>query len=187
MSHDYVVIAFFDDEFAARQAADALRDWDKERKDIKLGSCGVIFEKNGRLKTHVGCWGGPEARVGAVIGVIAAVFSGGMGLVGGTVAGGVTGGDVGSFFRQASHLQERDFEIIMESLHEGKGVLLVTCNSDELDDTAEQLKVLGGAVSAWELPAGTLDETAKATVSAAIEEGAEADAVEEQWFLNANK
>ena len=169
MSHDYVVIAFFDDEFEARQAADALRDWDKERKDIKLGSCGVIFEKNGRLKTHVGRWGGPEARVGAVIGVIAAVFSGGMGLVGGTVAGDVTGGAAGSFFRKANHLQVKDFEVIMEALHEGKGVLLVTCNSDELDDTAEQLKVLGGHVSAWELPAGTLDETAKAMVDIVAE------------------
>ena len=169
MSHDYVVIAFFDDEFAARQAADALRDWDKERKDIKLGGCGVIVEKNGRLKTHVGRWGGREARVGAVIGVIAAVFSGGLSFVGGVVAGGVSGGGVGSFFRQARHLQQRDFEIIMETLHAGKGVLLTTCNSDELNDTAEQVKVLGGQVSAWELPAGTLDETAKAMVDATVE------------------
>ena len=56
MSHDYVIIAFFDDEFAARQAAEALRDWDKERKDIKLEGCGVMVEKNGRLKTHVSRW-----------------------------------------------------------------------------------------------------------------------------------
>lgn len=176
MSHDYVVIAFFDDEFAARQAADALKDWDVERKDIKLGACGVIFEKSGRLKTHVNRWGGPEARIGAVIGVIAAVYSVGLDLVGGTVAGNVTGGAAGSFFRQARHLQERDFEIIMEALHAGKGVLLATCNSAELNDTAEQVKVLGGQVSAWELPAGTLDETAKAMAAAAVEANAGADA-----------
>jgi hypothetical protein len=169
VSHDYVVIAFFDDEFAARQAADALRDWDKKRKDIKLGGCGVIVEKNGRLKTHVSRWAGRGDRVGAAIGVIAAVFSGGLSFVGGVVAGGVSGGGVGSFFRQAKHLQERDFEIIMEALHAGKGVLLTTCNSDELNDTAEQVKVLGGQVSAWELPAGTLDETAKAMVDATVE------------------
>jgi len=168
VSHDYVIIAFFDDEFAACRAADALRNWDQERKDIRLGGCGVIVEKNGRLKTHVGRWGGGEARVGAVIGVIAAVFSGGLGLVGGAVAGDVTGGGVGSFFHKASHLQEKDFEIIVEALHAGKGVLLVTCNSDELHDMAEQVKVLGGDVSAWELPAGTLDETAKAMVDASV-------------------
>jgi hypothetical protein len=172
VSHDYVIIAFFDDAFAARQAADALRNWDQERKDIRLGGCGVIVEKNGRLKTDVGRWGGPEARIEAVIGVIAAVFSGGLGLVGGDV----TGGGVGSFFHKASHLQEKDFEIIMEALHAGKGLLLTTCNSDELSDTAEQVKVLGGAVSAWELPAGTLDETAKAMVDAVVEPDAEADA-----------
>jgi hypothetical protein len=113
------------------------------------------------------------------------VFSGGLGLVGGAVAGGVTGGGVGSFFRQANHLQERDFEIILEALHAGKGVLLTTCNSDELNDTAEQVKVLGGHVSAWELPAGTLDETAKAMVDAAVETDAEADAEEKQWFQKA--
>ena len=175
MSHDYVVIAFFDDEFAVRQAADALQDWDKERKDIKLGGCGVIVEKNGRLKTHVGRWGGREARVGAVIGVIAAVFSGGLGLVGGAVARDVTGGVIGSFFRQARHLQERDSEIIMEALHAGKGLLLATCNSDELNDTAEQVKVLGGHVSAWELSAGTLAETAKAMVDATVETDAKAN------------
>ena len=176
MSHDYVVIALFDDEFAARQAADALRNWDKERNDIRLGGCGVIVEKNGRLRTHVGRWGGHEARVGAAIGVIAAVFSGGLGLVGGAVAGSVTGGAIGSFFRHARHLQERDFEIIMEALHAGNGLLLAACNSDELNDTAEQVKVLGGHVSAWELPAGTLDETAEAMVDAAVEADAEADA-----------
>ena len=175
MSHDYVVIAFFDDEFAAHQAADALRDWDKERKDIKLGGCGVMVEKNGRLKTHIGRGGGREARVGAVIGVIAAVFSGDLGIVDGAVAGGVAGGGVGSFFRQAKHLQKRDFEIIMEALHAGKGLLLATCNSDELNDTVEQVKVLGGDVSAWELPAGTLDETAKDMLDAAVETDAEVD------------
>jgi len=168
VSHDYVVIAFFDDAFAVRQTNDALRDWDQERKDFKLGGCGVIVEKNGRLKTHVDRWGGREVRVGAVIGVIAAVFNGGLDLVSGTVAEDVIGGGVGSFFRQANHLQERDFEIIMEALHAGKGLLLATCNGDELNDTAERLKVLGGAVSAWELPAGTLDETAKEMVDVTV-------------------
>jgi hypothetical protein len=171
VSHDYVIIAFFDNEFATRKAADALKHWDVERKDIQLGACGVIVEKNGELKTHIGRWGGHEARVGAVIGVIAAVFSGGLDLVG----GGMIGGGVGSFFRRANHLEERDFEIIMEMLQAGKGILLVTCNSDELDDTAEQVKVLDGHVSVWELPAGTLNETAKDMVDAAVEANAGAD------------
>jgi hypothetical protein len=38
------------------------------------------------------------------------------------------------------------------------------------------VKVFGGDVSAWELPAGTLDETAKAVVDATVEANAEADA-----------
>ena len=169
MSNDHVVLAFFDDEATARQAADALRDWDKERNDCKLGACGVIVEKNGKLIKHVGRWGGRGARVGAVIGVIAAVFSGGVGIVGGAVAGGVTGGVVGSFFQKASHLQERDFEIILEALHNGKGVLLATCDSEELSTTVDQVKALGGEVTAWELPEGSLDETVEGIVDAAVE------------------
>ena len=50
MSHDHVVVGFFNDKSAARKAADALKDWDKGRKDVKLGACGVIVEKNGKLE-----------------------------------------------------------------------------------------------------------------------------------------
>jgi hypothetical protein len=81
----------------------------------------------------------------------------------------VTGGVVGFFFRKTNHLQEKDFEIIMEALHEGKGILLAACNSDELYATPEQIKDLGGEVCAWELLAGTLSETAKGIVDTAAE------------------
>jgi hypothetical protein len=169
MPNDHVVIAFFDNETAARKAADSLEDWDKSREDIKLGACGVIVEKNGKIKKHVGRWGGGGAGVGAIMGVVAAVFTGGVGIIGGAVAGGVTGGSVGSFFRKANHLTEKDFEIIIQALHEGKGVLLATCDADELTDTVEKEKALGGDVSAWELPEGTLDETAAGMVDAAVD------------------
>jgi len=167
--HDHIVFAFFDNESAACKAADSLEDWDKSREDIKLGACGVIVEEDGKIKKHVGRWGGPGAWVGAIIGVVEAVFTGGVGIVSGATAGGATGGGAGSFFRKAKHLTERDFEFIVEALHRGQGVLLVTCSPDELVDTAEQLKALGGEVSAWELPEGTLDETAAGMVDTAVD------------------
>jgi len=168
VSNEYIVFAFFDNESAACKAADSLEDWDKSREDIKLGACGVIVEKNGKIKEHVGRWDGRGAGVGAIMGVVAAVFTGGVGIVGGAVAGGVAGGGVGSFFRKANHLTEKDFEIIIEALHRGKGVLLATCDADELTDTVEEVKALGGDVNAWELPEGTLDETAAGMVDTAV-------------------
>jgi hypothetical protein len=169
VSNEYIVFAFFDNESAACKAADSLEDWDKSREDIKLGACGVFVAEDGKIKKHVGRWGGPGAWVGAIIGVVEAVFTGGVGIVSDGMAGGVTVGGVGSFIRRANHLTERDFEIIVEALHKGKGVLLAACNPDELVDTAEELKALGGEVSAWELPEGTLDETAAGMVDTTVD------------------
>ena len=45
-----LIIAYFLDDKAAKDAAQKLRHWDKETDDIKLGSMGIItLDKNGKV------------------------------------------------------------------------------------------------------------------------------------------
>ena len=86
------IIAIFSSEDAAKQAAKDLQDWDKANDDIKLGAIGTMTKKGDKVKTHVGRKTGSGAKVGAVMGVTAAVLSGGITLVPGVVGGAVGGG-----------------------------------------------------------------------------------------------
>ena len=53
MANQQIVLAFFDDEAAADDAVESLKDWDKANKDVKLTSIGVlVLDDKGQLKTR---------------------------------------------------------------------------------------------------------------------------------------
>src|SRR4051812_40645950 len=97
--NDHVVIAIYSSEDAAKQASKALQSWDKANDEIKLGAIGTISKKGEKVHTSVGRKTGSGAKVGAVLGVTAAVLSGGLTLVPSAVGGAVGGGVVGTFFK----------------------------------------------------------------------------------------
>ncbi len=46
-----LIIAYFPSADAAQEAGDHLKEWDKERKDIKLGAMSIMtMDENGELK-----------------------------------------------------------------------------------------------------------------------------------------
>ena len=48
-----LVLAFFENEAAADQAVDAVKQWDKASKEIKLGAIGILVKDDkGKIKTH---------------------------------------------------------------------------------------------------------------------------------------
>src|SRR6476620_2067246 len=96
-NNDHVVIALYSSEDAANDASKALQSWDKANDDIKLGSIGTISKKGDKVKTHVGRKTRSGAKAGAVLGVTAAVLSGGVTLIPGLVGGAAAGGVLGSF------------------------------------------------------------------------------------------
>ena len=78
----HAVIAIFASEAAAKQGMDALKGWDQASPAIKLGAIGTIAKKGDKVTTHVGLMTGKGAATGAIIGVIAAVLSGGLTMMG---------------------------------------------------------------------------------------------------------
>lgn len=77
----HVVIAIFAGKATAEQAIDALNR-DRASPEIKLGAIGTITKEGDKATTHVGRMTGQGTTVGAIIGVIAAVLSGGLTTVG---------------------------------------------------------------------------------------------------------
>ena len=89
---EQAVIASFDSQAQAEQAAKDLMGWDKSNDDVKLGAIGVLTKDDkGEIKTHNYSQRktGKGAKVGMGLGVIAAVFSGGLTLIP-TAIGGAT-------------------------------------------------------------------------------------------------
>ena len=79
---------------AADAAVEAVKQWDKASKEIKLGAIGILVKDDkGKIKTHK--LGKRKTGTGAVLFGLAAVLTGGASLLAGAVFGGI----VGSLFR----------------------------------------------------------------------------------------
>src|SRR5215472_15079203 len=99
----HLVLAFFDSEDAADQAAAAHKAWDQATEEIKLGNVGVLVKgEDGQIKEHkLGPRAGKKgAGIGLVLGVVAAPFTAGLSLLGGAAAGAAGGGIVGTLFHK---------------------------------------------------------------------------------------
>src|SRR4051794_30689815 len=100
-ANQHLVLAFFNSEAEADEAGRALGEWAKSNPLAQLGALGVLVEDEyGSLNTHK--LGPRQTRkgigIGAVLGVVGAVATGGLSLVGGAVVGGASGGAVGTLF-----------------------------------------------------------------------------------------
>lgn len=143
-----LVLSIFDSETAADEAAVALKQWDKATEDIKLGGIGVLVkDADGQIKQHkVGPRrGGKGAGVGLVLGIVAAIPTGGLSLAAGAGGGLVGGAIVGSFVKKGFHeLSQEDATRISQELdagHAALGVLVAPANAEAV---AGELTRLGG-------------------------------------------
>jgi hypothetical protein len=138
--------------------------WDKANDDVKLGAIGLVT-------LEAGDWGSGEirtrnlserntgkgAKVGMGVGVLAAVFSGGLTLIPTVVGGAVAGGAVGALSRKGLGLSDEDVQHLYKDLEGGRAALLVMCDADEIAPTTEYLAAAGGkptsgqAINATEL------------------------------------
>ena len=105
-----LVMAFFDNEAAADSAVAALKGWDKATESIKLGAIGILVkDENGKIKQQkLGQRAaGKGVSVGVILGLVAAVLSGGVTLIGGLVGGSALGGVMGEVLPPQPGLVER--------------------------------------------------------------------------------
>ncbi len=165
MAQDYLVLVFFETEDLAKLAVDELKKWDKAEQDIDLGAIGILMkDKDGKIKTlGVGDRaGGKGARTGIILGVIAAILSGGVTLLGGVVAGALGGGVLGSLFHSKLGLSKEQLDAIRVGLDRGQVAVGVMSYQGQVPFVSARLKELGGRAESYELPGEVVEQATKA-------------------------
>ncbi len=175
MSKEHVlVLARFNDEASADEAVVALKAWDKANMLVKLGGIGILVkDENGKIKEYK--LGQSEGKkgvgIGALLGIIAAIPSGGLSLLGGVAYGAVTGGAVGSFFHNGFHeLSKADAERIDQNLNAGHAVVGVLVEPVDAEAVTAQIVKHGGTPETHELSDETVQEAEQQTAGVAKSE-----------------
>jgi uncharacterized membrane protein len=170
MGNTTLVLALFDNEGAADAAVNSLKQWDKASKDIKLGSIGVLVKDDkGKVKTHK--LGARRSKTGVILGVVAAVLSGGVTLLGGVVGGGI----IGAFFHKGLGLSKDDVARIDGYLSDGKAMVAVVADPTESAAIYAKLTELGGKTETHEVTDAAVEQ-AEVAADATDAEPAAADA-----------
>ena len=166
-----LVLAIFDSEDVARAAVDELKKWDKANDDVKAGAIGIIAKNaKGELKDDLlgARAGGKGAKIGLILGVVAAIPTGGLSLLGGAAGGAVGGGVLGSVFHQKLGLTDADKAELDKAVDGGKAAVGVLVAAGEADAFTAKLTELGGTAEAHEVSAEA-DAAVEAAVAAAPE------------------
>ncbi len=158
MSKKQLVLGFVESEAAADAAVQSIKDWDKADKEIKLGAIGVLAKDDkGKVKTHK--VGKRNTGVGAVLGVIAAVLSGGLTLLGGIVGGGV----IGALFHKGLGISKEDMAKIDAQLTDGKAAVGVLVAPEEEAAVSAKMTELGATIMSVEVDEEAVQEAVTAT------------------------
>lgn len=173
--NENVVVGIFEDRAAAELAIERLKQWDKASDDIKLGAVGLLYKEGDEVKSIINHQSGRGLKVGALVGLIAGVLSGGIGLVGGAAAGSLMGGVAGTFFAKSLNLNEAECNTIGRELDLGKAAVVVTCDEYELVPTRNTLEKAGGIVKLYVVPADAIEEAVTSMGSKDIEDIHEAN------------
>jgi hypothetical protein len=178
MAKQQLVLAFFEKEAAADAAVEAVKQWDKASKEIKLGAIGILVKDDkGKIKTHK--LGKRKTGTGAVLFGLAAVLTGGATLLAGAVFGGI----VGSLFRKGLGISKEDLARIDGELNDGKAAVCILAAPDEAAAVSAKLAELGGQPESHELSEEVVQEAETAAEAmpeeAPTEAAAEAPVAEE--------
>jgi uncharacterized membrane protein len=149
-----LVLAFFDTEDAADQAADALKNWENATEYMKVDGIGVLVkDKDGKVKEDK--LGKQSAKkgmgVGVALGLIAAIPSGGLSLAGGVLGGAAGGGVIGEFFHKGLKMTDDEAARIGRELDADHAAVGVLAWDSETKAVSEKLKGLGGTPQTHEV------------------------------------
>jgi uncharacterized membrane protein len=166
-AENVLVLALFDSEVAADEAVAALKAWDKANEQVKLGGIGVLVkDASGKIKEHkIGPTQGRKGvGIGVVLGVVAAIPTGGLSLLPGVVGGAIAGGIVGSAFHQGfQNLSKADAERISTELDAGHAAVGVLTRPDQADEVLAKLAQYGGKTETHEVSDQELREVGQVT------------------------
>ncbi|MDA8219916.1 MAG: DUF1269 domain-containing protein [Dehalococcoidales bacterium] len=160
-----LILAIFDNETGADNAAEAIKSWDKASEQIKLGGVGVLVKaENGKIKqSKIGQRQGRKgAGIGMALGIIAAIPTGGLSLAAGAAGGAAGGGILGSPYPKGFKVSKEDAQRLDQALNEGHAAVGVMVTDYEAKAVTEKLTQLGGEVESHEVTDEALQAAAKA-------------------------
>lgn len=150
-----VIIDYFDGADKADDAADSLKTWDKDNKDVKLGGIAILTWQDGKMKTRkVGTRDtGKGAGWGTALGAAVGVLSGGVTLIGGALVGAAAGAATGALFHKSLGLSDADKTKLETHLKQGGAALVAMASDDEVQATKSFLNTLNdGEVEDFQVP-----------------------------------
>jgi uncharacterized membrane protein len=149
-----LVLAFFDTEDAADEAANALRGWEKASEYMKVDAIGVLVrDKDGQVKEQkLGRRAGKRGMgIGVALGLVAAIPTGGLSLAGGVLGGAGGGAATGHFFHKGLKMTGEDAARIPKELDAGHAAVGVLAWDFETESVSKKLKELGGTPETHEV------------------------------------
>ncbi len=161
--NDHVIVALYYDKDEAKAAIDQLREWDRKTKEIQLGAIGLLFKDGNEVKTLIDSQAEQGMKIGAIVGILAGIFSGGVGLVGGAAAGGLLGSVTGAFFSRSLNLNQAECNLLGMELDMGKAAVVVTLDEYELVPTRVVLEAGGGTIKTYHVPQEASDAASQLT------------------------
>jgi len=156
-----LIIAYFPTADEAQAAGQHLKDWDKERKDIKLGAMSIMtMGESGELKEEkVGARSvGKGAKWGVIAGAALGILSGGVTLIGGALVGLAAGALGGTLFHKKIGMTDEDQAKLTKHLKDGGAALAVMMDLDEMEATLGELNKLNADVDTYTVPQDVLDD-----------------------------
>lgn len=156
-----LIIAYFPTADEAQVAGQHLKDWDKERKDIKLGAMSIMtMDESGELKEEkVGARSaGKGAKWGVIAGAALGILSGGVTLIGGALVGLAAGALGGTLFHKKIGMTDEDQAKLQKHLKDGGAALAVMMDLDEMESTLNELNKLDADVATYNVPQEVLDD-----------------------------
>lgn len=161
-----VIIGYFDGADKAYDAADSLKSWDWDNKDLELGGIAVLTWQDGKINTlKVGTRDtGKGAGWGTVLGATVGVLTGGVTLIGGALIGAAAGAVTGAFFHKGVGLSDADKSQLEDKLKSGGAALVVMASDDEVQATKAFLNNLNvGEVQDYQVPDDSVQKLEDAT------------------------
>jgi hypothetical protein len=166
-----LVLALYDTEADAVQASAALMTWSKATPEIRLGGVGILVkDAYGHIQQEkIGPRQGAKgAGIGLLLGLIAAIPTGGLSLLPGLVSGAVAGGAIGSLFHKGFHeLSREDAERINRELDAGHAVVGVLVDPIDATEVTAVLVKHGGTAEEHGISDATLQHAAEMTGASA--------------------
>ena len=157
---DQLIIAYFPTADAAREAGKIVKEWDKDIIEIDLGAMGILtMDEDGKVKTEkIGDRAtGKGAKWGLLVGAVTGIFTGGLSLIGGALAGLAVGSVAGALFHRGLGMTDVEKEQLEAHLKDGGAALAIITPHEQVQPTKSVLAARSDEISVFQMD----DETVK--------------------------